>query len=195
MVKRQTKEEKLTRIADRLLRLYFQLSLSFQKRKPFEIPFQLKEHENYKGLIEFSRIDNSITFGITFLTSNGAPLHRFEVIHVMGTVEKPFSYCAFTSLPYKRGQALDNLKVGFTNQVPFEAYIRQMVLTSCNRDNLLTPLVACLERAVGLIEYEKMFSDWGIWNMVTKLEKQEVCIKSLEVLAPYVMKLKKKLGI
>ena len=31
--------------------------------------------------------------------------------------------------------------------------------------------------------------------MVTKLEKQEVCIKSLEVLAPYVMKLKKKLGI
>lgn len=159
MVKRQTKEEKLTRIADRLLRLYFQLSLSFQKRKPFEIPFQLKEHENYKGLIEFSRIDNSITFGITFLTSNCAPLHRFEVIHVMGTIEKPFSYCAFTSLPYKRGQALSDLKIGFTTQVPFETYIRQMVLTSCKRDRLLTPLVACLERAVGLIEYEKMFSD------------------------------------
>ena len=159
MTKRQTKEEKLTRIADRLLRLYFQLSLSFQKRKPFEIPFKLKEHENYNGLIEFSRMDNSITFGITLLTSNGTPLHRFEVIHVMGTVEKPFSYCAFTSLPYKHGQALDNLNVGFTNQVPFEAYIRQMVLTSCKRDNLLTPLVACLERACDRVELEKNYRD------------------------------------
>ena len=93
------------------------------------------------------------------LTSNDAPLHRFLVSHILGTSEKPFSYCAFTSLPYKRGQALENLKVGFTNQVPFEAYIRQMVLTSCKRDNLLTPLVACLEQAVGLIEYNKMFKD------------------------------------
>lgn len=159
MAKRISKEEKLTRIADRLLWLYFQLSLSFQKRKPFEIPFKLKEQENYKGLIEFSRTETAITFGINLLTSNGTPLHRFEVIHVLGTVEKPFSYCAFTSLPYKRGQVLDNLKVGFTNQVPFEAYIRQMVLTSCKRDNLLTPLVAYLERAVGLVEYNKMFSD------------------------------------
>lgn len=159
MTKRLSKEEKLARIADRLLRLYFQLSLSFQKRKPFEILFELKEHENYKGLIEFSRTETSITFGITLLTSNGASLHRFEVSHVMGPVEKPFSYCAFTSLPYKHGQALDNLKVGFTNQVPFESYIRQMVLTSCKRDNLLTPLVACLERAFGLIEYNKMFRD------------------------------------
>lgn len=156
---RQTKEEKLARISDRLLRLYFQLSLSFQKRKPFEILFELKNYENYKGLLEFSRTETSITFGITLLTSTGASLHRFEVIHVLGTVEKPFSYCAFTSLPYKRGQALDNLKVGFTHQVPFEAYIRQMVLTSCKRDNLLTPLVACLERAVGLIEYNKLFTD------------------------------------
>ena len=159
MTKRQSKEEKLARIAERLLRLYFQLSLSFQQRKPFEIPFKLKEFENYKGLIEFSRTETAITFGITLLTSTGISLHRFEVIHVMGTVENPFSYCAFTSLPYKRGQVLDNLKVGFTNQVPFEAYIRQMVLTSCKRNNLLTPLVACLERACGLIEYEKMFSD------------------------------------
>lgn len=159
MTKRQTKEEKLARIADRLLRLYFQLSLSFQKRNSFEIPFKLKEHENYKGLIEFSRTETAITFGITLLTSTGASLHRFEVSHILGTSEKPFSYCAFTSLPYKRGQALDSLKVGFTNQVPFEAYIRQMVLTSCKRDNLLTPLVVCLERAVGLLEYEKMFSD------------------------------------
>lgn len=159
MTKRQTKEEKLARIAERLLRLYFQLSLSFQKRKPFEIPFKLKENENYNGLIEFSRTETSITFGITLLTSTGAPLHRFEVSHILETPEKPFSYCAFTSLPYKRGQALDSLKVGFTNQVPFEAYIRQMVLTSCKRDNLLTPLVAYLERAVGLIEYNKMFSD------------------------------------
>lgn len=159
MTKRQTKEEKLARIADRLLRLYFQLSLSFQKRKPFEILFELKEFENYKGLIEFSRTQSSITFGITLLTLSGASLHRFEVIHVLGTFEKPFSYCAFTSLPYKHGQALDNLKVGFTNQVPFEAYIRQLVKTSCKRDILLSPLVACLERACGLIEYNKMFTD------------------------------------
>lgn len=159
MTKKQSKEEKLARIADRLLRLYFQLSLSFQKRKPFEIPFKLKEHENYTGLVEFSRTETSITFGITLLTSNDAPLHRFEVSHILGTSEKPFSYCAFTSLPYKRGQALENLKVGFTNQIPFEAYIHQMVLTSCKRDALLTPLVAYLERAVGLIEYNKMFTD------------------------------------
>ena len=159
MTKRQSKEEKLARISDRLLRLYFQLFLSFQKRKPFEILFELKNYENYKGLLEFSRTETSITFGITLLTSTGASSHRFEVTHVLGTVEKPFSYCAFTSLPYKRGQALDNMKVGFTNQIPFEAYIHQVVLTSCKRDNLLTPLVACLERAVGLIEYEKMFSD------------------------------------
>ena len=139
--------------------MYFQLSLSFQKRKPFEISFKLKEHENYKGLINFSRTETTITFGITLLTSTGASLHRFEVTHVLGTVENPFSYCAFTILPYKRGQALENLKVGFTNQVPFEAYLHQMVLTSCKKDNLLTPLVAYLERAVGLIEYEKMFSD------------------------------------
>lgn len=159
MTKRQTKEEKLARIADRLLRLYFQLSLSFQKRKPFEILFELKDHENYKGLIEFSRTETAITFGITLLTPTGASLHRFEVSHVLGTVENPFSYCAFTSLPYKRGQALDNMKVGFTNQIPFEAYIRQMVLKSCKRDSLLTPMVAYLEQAVGLIEYNKMFMD------------------------------------
>lgn len=159
MTKRQSKEEKLARIAERLLRLYFQLSLSFQKRKPFEIPFKLKENENYNGLIEFSRTETSIAFGITLLTSTGAPLHRFEVSHILETSENPFSYCAFTSLSYKRGQALENLKVGFTNQIPFKSYIRQMVLTSCKRDNILTPLVACLERAVGLIEYEKNFSD------------------------------------
>lgn len=159
MTKRQSKEEKLARITERLLRLYFQLSLSFQKRKPFEIPFKLKENENYNGLIEFSRTETSITFGITLLTSTGASLHRFEVSHILETSENPFSYCAFTSLSYKRGQALENLKVGFTNQIPFKSYIRQMVLTSCKRDNILTPLVACLERAVGLIEYEKNFSD------------------------------------
>lgn len=159
MTKRRSKEEKLDRIVDRLLRLYFQLSLSFQKRKPFEIPFKLKEHENYNGLIDFSRTETAITFGITLLTSNGVSLHRFEVSYIPETPENPFSYCAFTSLPYSRGKALDDLKVGFTNQVPFETYIRQMVVTSCKRDNLLTPLVACLERAFGLIEYNKIFSD------------------------------------
>lgn len=159
MIERQSKEEKLARIAERLLRLYFQLSLSFQKRKPFESPFKLKEFENYKGLIEFSRTETAITFGITLLTSTGISLHRFEVSHVLGTVESPFSCCAFASLPYKRGQALEDLKVSFTTQVPFEAHICQMVLTSCKRDNLLTPLVACLERACGLIELEKNFRD------------------------------------
>ena len=159
MNKRQSKEEKLVRIADRLLRLYFQLSLSFQKRKSFEILFELKELDNYKGLIEFSRTETSITFGISLLTSLGATLHRFEVSFISETSENPFSHCAFTSLPYKRGQALEDLKVGFANQVPFETYIRQMVLTSCKRDTLLSPLVACLERACGLIELEKNFRD------------------------------------
>lgn len=156
---RQTKEEKLDRIVDRLYRLYCQLVLSFQKRKPFEILFELKNYENYKGLLEFSRTQNSITFGIILLTENGAPLHRFEVSHTLETSENPISYCTFTSLPYKYGQALEDLKVGFTSQAPFESYIRQMVLTSCKRDNLLTSLVVCLERAVGLMEYNKMFSD------------------------------------
>ena len=110
-------------------------------------------------MIEFSRTETAVTFGITLLTSTGISLHRFEVSHVLGTVESPFSCCAFASLPYKRGQTLDNLKVGFTNQVPFESYIRQMVLTSCKRDNLLTPLVAYLERVCGLIELEKNFRD------------------------------------
>lgn len=160
MIKRQSKEEKkLTRIADRLLRLYFQLSLSFQKRKPFEILFEIKEHENYKGLIEFSRTETAITFGITLLTSNGASLHRFEVTNILETSENPISYCAFISLPYKRGQVLEDLKVSFTTQIPFETYIQEMVVTSCKRDNLLTPLVVCLERASNLMELEKNFKD------------------------------------
>lgn len=156
---RVSKEEKLDRIVDRLQLLYDRLTLSFQNRKPFDILFKIKEHEDYKGLIEFSRTETSITFGISLLTSLGATLHRFEVSFIPETSENPFSYCAFTSLPYKRGQALEDLKVGFANQVPFETYIRQMVLTSCKRDTLLSPLVACLERACGLIEYSKMFSD------------------------------------
>lgn len=159
MTKRQSKEEKLARIAERLLRLYFQLSLSFQKRKPFEIPFKLKEFENYNGLIEFSRTETAITFGITLLTSTGASLHRFEVTHSLETPENPISYCAFTSLPYSRGQVLEDLKVSFTTQIPFETYIQEMVVTSCKRDNLLTPLVVCLERASNLMELEKNFSD------------------------------------
>ena len=160
MTKKQSKEEKLARIADRLLRLYFQLSLSFQKRKPFEIPFKLKEHENYKGLIDFSRTETAITFGITLLTTLGSPLHQFEIsILPKNYGTEVVNFCAFTSLPYKHGQALENLKMGFTNQIPFEAYIHQMVLTSCKRDNLLTPLVACLERATNLMELEKNYRD------------------------------------
>lgn len=159
MNKRISKEEKLDRIVNRLQLIHNRLTLSFQDRKPFEILFEIKELENYKGLIEFSRTPTSTTFGISLLTSMGATLHRFEVSHIPKTPENPFSYCAFTSLPYKRGQSLSDLKVGFTTQVPFETYIQQMVVTSCKRDNLLTPLVACLERAFGLIEYNKMFSD------------------------------------
>ena len=159
MHKRISKEEKLDRIVNRLQLIHNRLTLSFQDRVPFEILFEIKEIENYKGLIEFSRTQTSITFGISLLTSMGAPLHRFEVSFIPETSENPIGYCAFTSLPYKHGQALEDLKVSFTTQVPFEAHIRQMVLTSCKRDNLLTPLVVCLERACGLIEYNKMFSD------------------------------------
>ena len=159
MTKRQSKEEKLDRIVNRLQLIHNRLTLSFQDRKPFEILFEIKELENYKGLIEFSRTQTAITFGISLLTSLGATLHRFEVAYIPETSNNPIDYCAFTSLPYSRGKALDDLKVSFTTQFPFETYIRQMVLTSYKRDNLLTPLVACLERACGLIEYNKMFSD------------------------------------
>lgn len=156
---RVSKEEKLDRIVHSLQLIHNRLTLSFQDRKPFEILFELKEYENYKGLIEFSSTQTSITFGISLLTSLGATLHRFEVSFIPKTSKNPFSYCAFTSLPYKRGQALEDLKVGFANQVPFETYIRQMVLTSCKRDNLLTPLVFCLERACNWVELEKNFID------------------------------------
>lgn len=158
MTKRQSKEEKLDRIVDRLYRLYCQLVLNFQNRKPFEVLFELKNYENYKGLLEFSKTQTSITFSITLLTSIGASLHRFEVSHILETSENPISYCTFTSLPYNRGQALENLKIGFTHRAPFEAYIRQMVLTSCKRDALLVSLVACLEKATNLMELEKNFT-------------------------------------
>ena len=159
MVKRLSKEEKLDRLVDRLQFLNYRLILCFQNRKPFDILFELKGSESYKGHLEFSRTQNSITFGITLLTSFGVPLHRFEVIYIPETSENQIDYCAFTSSPYKHGKALEDLKVSFTTQVIFESDIRQLVLTSCKRDKLLTPLVACLERACGLVELEKNYID------------------------------------
>lgn len=156
---RQSKEEKLDRVVDRLQCLHYQLSLpTFRRRLPFERAFALKD---FRGLIQFDRNELNLTLGITLLTVLGSPLHKFEI----GITDKRYDdgnrvdFCAFTSLPYRRGQALDDLKVGFTNQVPFEAYIRQMVLISCKKDKLLTPLVACLERASNLMKLEKNYRD------------------------------------
>ena len=158
MTKRHTKEEKLDRIVDRLQCLYYQLNLpSFRSRLSFERAFALK---GFRGLLQFNRIESNLTLGITLLTTLGSPLHQFEISILpkdYGT--EVVDFCAFTSLPYKQGQALSDLKIGFTTQVPFETYIRQMVLTSCKRDRLLTPLVACLERATNLMELEKNYRD------------------------------------
>jgi hypothetical protein len=160
-VSKQSKAEKLDRIVDRLLRLNYQLGLSFRKRKPFDILFELKQLDGYKGLIEFNREDSNLTFGISLLTTFGSPLHRFEISLTSKMFEDntTIEFCTFTSLPYKRGQVLEDLKVSFTTQIPFETYIQEMVVTSCKRDNLLTPLVVCLERAGNLMELEKNFRD------------------------------------
>lgn len=158
---KQSKAEELDRIVDRLLRLNYQLGLSFRKRKPFDILFELKQLDGYKGLIEFNREDSNLTLGISLLTTFGSPLHRFEISLTSKMFEDntTIEFCTFTSLPYKRGQVLEDLKVSFTTQIPFETYIQEMVLTSCKRDNLLTPLVVCLERASNLMELEKNFRD------------------------------------
>ena len=159
MTKRHTKEEKLDRIVDRLQCLYSQLNLpTFRRKSSFERAFALK---SFRGLLQFNRIESNLTLGITLLTTLGSPLHQFEI----SILPKDYGnnefvdFCAFTSLPYKQGQALSDLKIGFTTQVPFETYIRQMVLTSCKRDRLLTSLVACLERATNLMELEKNYRD------------------------------------
>lgn len=159
MVKRQSKEEKLDRIVDRLQCLHYQLSLpTFRIKQPFERTFALKD---FRGLLQFDRIGSDLTIGITLITVLGSPVHKFE----LSITEKFYDdgnsidICAFTSLPYKRGQACEDLKVSFTTQIPFETYIRQMVLTSCKRDSLLTSLVACLERASNLMELEKQSLD------------------------------------
>ena len=158
---KQSKVEKLDRIVDRLLCLNYQLGLSFRKRKPFDILFELKQLDSYKGLIEFNREGSNLTLGISLLTTFGSPLHRFEISlnSKMFEDNTTIEFCTFTSLPYKRGQALEDLKVSFTTQIPFETYIQEMVVTSCKRDNLLTPLVVCLERASNLMELEKNFRD------------------------------------
>lgn len=159
MNKRQSKEEKIDRIVDRLQCLHYQLSLStFRRKQPFERTFALKD---FRGLLQFDRQSSNLTLGITLLTVLGSPVHKFE----LSITEKFYDdgnsidICAFTSLPYKRGQACEDLKVSFTTQIPFEIYIRQMVLTSCKRGSLLTSLVACLERASNLMELEKQSLD------------------------------------
>lgn len=158
---KQSKAEKLDRIVDRLLRLNYQLGLSFRERKPFDILFELKQLDGYKGLIEFNREGSNLTLGISLLTTLGSPLHRFEISLTSKMFEDnaTIEFCTFTSLPYKRGQVLEDLKVSFTTQVPFKTYIQEMVVTSCKRENLLTPLVVCLERASNLMELEKNFRD------------------------------------
>lgn len=155
MAKRISKEEKLDRIVDRLQCLHYQLSLStFRRKQPFERTFALKD---FRGLLQFDRQGSDLTLGITLLTVLGSPLHKFEV----SITEKFYDdgnsidFCAFTSLPYKRGQSCEDLKVSFTTQVPFETYLRQMIVTSCKREELLTSLVSCLERASNLMELEK----------------------------------------
>ena len=129
------------------------------KRKPFDILFELKQLDGYKGLIEFNREGSNLTLGISLLTTFGSLLHRFEISLTSKMFEDntKIEFCTFTSLPYKRGQVLEDLKVSFTTQIPFETYIQEMVVTSCKRDNLLTPLVVCLERASNLMELEKNF--------------------------------------
>lgn len=160
MIKRQSKEEKLDRIVDRLQHLHNRLTLyCFGSKSPFERGFSLNEQEEYRGLVEFTRTMFTRTLGITLLTSSGSLLHRFEITYMPECADDSVSFCVFTSLPYSRGKALTDLKAGFTHQVPFEIYLRQMILTSCKRDDLLTPLVACLERASNLIELEKNFID------------------------------------
>ena len=161
LVSKQSKAEKLDRIVDRLQRLNYQLGLSFRNRKPFNILFELKQLDGYKGLIEFNRDGSNLTLGITLLTTLGSSLHRFEISLTSKTFDDNtnIEFCTFTSLPYNRGRALDDLQVSFTNQIPFETYIQDMVVTSCKRDDLLTPLVACLERASNLMELEKHYSD------------------------------------
>lgn len=158
MAKRKSKEEKLDRIVDRLQCLHYQLNLpTFRRRSSFERAFALK---GFRGLLQFNRSESNLTLGITLLTTLGSPLHQFEISILpkdYGT--EVVDFCAFTSLPYNRGQALEDLKVSFTTQIPFETYIKQMVLTSCKRDELLTPLVACLERATNLMELEKNYRD------------------------------------
>lgn len=158
---RQSKEEKLDRIVDRLQCLYYQLNLpSFRSRLSFERAFALKD---FRGLLQFNRSESNLTLGITLLTTLGSPLHQFEISILpkdYGT--EVVDFCAFTSLPYNRGQALEDLKVSFTTQIPFETYIRQMVVTSCKREELLTSLVACLERTCNLMELEKSFIDRGV---------------------------------
>ena len=77
MNKRQSKEEKIDRIVDRLQCLHYQLSLpTFRSKQPFERTFALKD---FRGLLQFDRIGSDLTLGITLITVLGSPVHKFEL--------------------------------------------------------------------------------------------------------------------
>lgn len=155
---RQSKEEKIARIVHWLNHLYEQVYLYNKgKKEPISAIFELND---YIGAITVSREHledrTRTTIGIVLSTSFGVPLHRFEVsaTHIY---QHELDFCAFTSTPYKHGKELKELETGFTNQIVFETYLRQLVVTSCKRDNLLSPLVTCLEKASNFMEVQKPY--------------------------------------
>ena len=155
---RLSKEEKIARIVHWLNHLYERAYLYNKgKKEPISAIFELND---YIGAIAVSREHledrTRTTIGIVLSTSFGAPLHRFEV-SATHTYQHELNFCAFTSTPYKHGRELKELETGFTNQVVFETYLRQLVLTSCKRDKLLTPLVTCLEKASNFMEVQKPY--------------------------------------
>ena len=155
---RLSKEEKIARIVPWLNHLYEQAYLYNKgKKEPISAIFGLND---YIGDIAVSREHledkTRTTTGIVLSTSFGASLHRFEV-SATHTYQHELNFCAFTSTPYKHGREVKELETGFTNQVVFETYLRQLVLTSCKRDKLLTPLVTCLEKASNFMEVQKPY--------------------------------------
>lgn len=155
---RMSKEEKLDRIVDRLQRLYEQAYLFNKgKKEPMSAIFELNDHI---GVIAISRehLEDRTTTTISILLSTtfGVRLHRFEV-SAAHTYQHDLDFCAFKSTPLKHGRELKELETGFTNQHPFETYIRQTVVNSCKRDDLLTSMVICLEKACNFMELQKPY--------------------------------------
>ena len=155
---RMSKEEKIDRIVDRLQRLYEQAYLFNKgKKEPMSAIFELNDHIGALAIYREQLDDRiSTTIGIVLSTSFGVPLHQFEV-SAAHTYQHDLDFCAFKSTPLKHGRELKELETGFTNQHPFETYIRQTVVDSCKRDNLLTSLVTCLEKACNFMEVQKPY--------------------------------------